>query len=88
MASEKWAIPVDVMLKGVATFKRCYEENERELSPMIVNVACRALTMVEQFIKESPIVAAMEVVRCKECKHCDPENFSMRSPYGYHFSFP
>lgn len=63
MANEKRLIYVNTMLKGIATFKRCYEENEKELSPMIVNVACRALSMVEKFVKETPTVDAVEVVR-------------------------
>ena len=25
-------------------------------------------------LREAPTVDAVEVVRCRECKHCDPEN--------------
>lgn len=28
----------------------------------------------EEIIKNAPTVDAVEVVRCRECKHCDPEN--------------
>ena len=26
-------------------------------------------------VEEMPTVDAVEVVRCRECKHCDPENY-------------
>ena len=26
-------------------------------------------------LREAPTVDAVEVVRCRECKHCDPENY-------------
>ena len=26
-------------------------------------------------VEESPTVDAVPVVRCKDCKHCDPENY-------------
>lgn len=62
MANEKRLIRVDVILKGIETFKRCYEENEKELTPVIVKAAFTALSMVEQFAKETPTVDAVEVV--------------------------
>ena len=62
MANEKRLIPIDTIFEGIKAFKCCYEENEKELSPLVVNVACRALTMVEQFVKETPTVDAVEVV--------------------------
>lgn len=29
---------------------------------------------IQQAVDEQPTVDAVEVVRCRECKHCDPEN--------------
>ena len=29
----------------------------------------------KEFIDEAPIIDAVPVVRCRECKHCDPENY-------------
>ena len=29
----------------------------------------------KDLINEMPTVDAVEVVRCKDCKHCDPENY-------------
>ena len=29
----------------------------------------------EEIIKNAPTVDAVEVVRCMDCKHCDPENY-------------
>lgn len=31
-------------------------------------------------VEESPTVDAVEVVRCWECKHCDPENYHCDHP--------
>ena len=33
-------------------------------------------------IMEEPAVDAVEVVRCKDCKHCDPENYHCDHPMG------
>lgn len=33
-------------------------------------------------IAEAPTVDAVEVVRCRECKHCDPENGHCDHPMG------
>lgn len=29
---------------------------------------------IQQAVDEQPTIDAVEVVRCRECKHCDPEN--------------
>lgn len=31
-------------------------------------------------LREAPTVDAVEVVRCRECKHCDPENHHCDHP--------
>ena len=33
-------------------------------------------------LREAPTVDAVEVVRCRECKHCDPENYHCDHPMG------
>ena len=33
-------------------------------------------------IMEEPAVDAVEVVQCKDCKHCDPENYHCDHPMG------
>lgn len=33
-------------------------------------------------IADAPTVDAVEVVRCRECKHCDPENYHCDHPMG------
>lgn len=33
-------------------------------------------------IRKRPTVDAVEVVRCRECKHCDPENYHCDHPMG------
>ena len=34
------------------------------------------------FIKKHPTINAVTVVRCRECKHCDPENYHCDHPMG------
>ena len=34
------------------------------------------------FAKEMQTVDAVEVVRCMDCKHCDPENYHCDHPMG------
>ena len=33
-------------------------------------------------VMNAPAVDAVEVVRCRECKHCDPENYHCDHPMG------
>ena len=33
-------------------------------------------------LREAPTVDVVEVVRCWECKHCDPENYHCDHPMG------
>ena len=33
-------------------------------------------------VEEMPTVDAVPVVRCRECKHCDPENYHCDHPMG------
>ena len=33
-------------------------------------------------IEKAPTIDAVPVVRCRECKHCDPENYHCDHPMG------
>ena len=33
-------------------------------------------------LREAPTVDAVEVVRCRDCKNCDPENYHCDHPMG------
>lgn len=35
---------------------------------------------IQQAVDEQPTVDAVEVIRCRECKHCDPENHHCDNP--------
>ena len=36
----------------------------------------------DHFISNTPTIDAVPVVRCRECKHCDPENYHCDHPMG------
>lgn len=54
-------IAIDTLLIGIKTFKECYREREKELSPVLVDVACHALNMFEDYMKRLPLIDASEV---------------------------
>ena len=35
---------------------------------------------IQQAVDEQPTVDAVPVIRCRECKHCDPENYHCDHP--------
>ena len=35
-----------------------------------------------RFLKKQPTVDAVPVVRCRDCQHCDPENYHCDHPMG------
>ena len=37
---------------------------------------------VTNSIQNAPTIDAVPVVRCRECKHCDPENYHCDHPMG------
>lgn len=39
-------------------------------------------TYATLILREAPTVDAVPVVRCRECKHCDPENYHCDHPIG------
>lgn len=62
MASEKRLIDANAFLKDILTAgigKTIIEYSESDIGYMI---------------RKRPTVDAVEVVRCRDCNHCDPEN--------------
>ena len=56
---------------------RIYQE---VLCPHVSCVDCSLLMndgncRFETMIREAPTIDAVPIVRCRECKHCDPENY-------------
>ena len=43
---------------------------------------CYSEVDVVNLLLHAPTVDAVEVVRCWECKHCDPENYHCDHPMG------
>ena len=41
-----------------------------------------SLPCEECVVNDAPTVDAVPVVRCRECKHCDPENYHCDHPMG------
>ena len=41
-----------------------------------------AASMAQRVIDRQPTIDAVPVVRCRECKHCDPENYHCDHPLG------
>ena len=37
---------------------------------------------IQQAVDEQPTIDAVPVVRCRECNHCDPENYHCDHPMG------
>lgn len=72
MALEAKMIPVEVMLTGIETFKNCYNENKNTITPTMFETAIHTLKMVEEFVRKCQAFDAVEVVRCKDCKHWQP----------------
>ena len=62
MGNRTEMIPVEVMLTGIDTFKKCYEENRTTITPSMFETAMRTLIMVEEFVKRTPAIYATEIV--------------------------
>ncbi len=70
MANEKRLIDANAFLEDILTAgigKTIVEYSESDIGYMI---------------RKRPTVDAVEVVRCWECKHCDPENHHCDHPMG------
>jgi hypothetical protein len=57
MATEKRLIDVDVLIAG---YRECVEHDRHEYIPP---------AMIVEDLESQPLVDAVEVVRCKDCKH-------------------
>ena len=75
MATEEQMIGVDDILLGIETFRKCYKENA-ELYPIAAG-AFGAFLLVEEFVKRSRTVKAVEVVHGQWERHLAPytENY-------------
>lgn len=70
MENEKRLIDANAFLKDILTAgigKTIIEYSESDIGYMI---------------RKRPTVEAVEVVRCMDCKHCDPENYHCDHPMG------
>ncbi len=75
----------------MATEKRLIDANalkERAIRVSTVKEHCYMKAVGTHEIDKAPTVDAVEVVRCKDCKHCDPENYHCDHPMGTSFPFP
>ena len=61
-------------------FLKRYTERERNRN--LVFAACEIKQDFADMISNFQTVDAVEVVRCRECKHCDPENYHCDHPMG------
>ena len=43
---------------------------------------CAGWNGLIELIEKAPTIDAVPVVRCQECKHCDPENYHCDHPMG------
>ena len=69
-SNEKRLIDANAFMKDILTAgigKTIIEYSESDIGYMI---------------RKRPTVDAVEVVRCLECKHCDPENYHCDHPMG------
>ena len=70
MSEEKRLIDANAFIKDILSAgigKTIIEYSESDIGYMI---------------RKRPTVDAVEVVRCRECKHCDPENGHCDHPMG------
>ena len=59
------------------------------MRPIDADFACKgcirygtSLSCEECVVNDAPTVDAVPVVRCRECNHCDPENYHCDHPMG------
>ena len=43
---------------------------------------CAGWNSLIELIEKAPTIDAVPVVRCRDCKHCDPENYHCDHPMG------
>ena len=59
-------------------FLKRYTERERNRN--LVFAACEIKQDFADMISDFQTVDAVPVIRCRECKHCDPENYHCDHP--------
>ena len=74
-SSKKRLIDADALLNE---FLKRYTGRERNRN--LVFAACEIKQDFADMISDFQTVDAVEVVRCRECKHCDPENYHCDHP--------
>ena len=81
MANEKRLIDANALVDGIE--KRYCEPCKAE-GKDYHEVACRACWVDDMRIEieDAPTVDAVEVVRCKDCRHCTPDE-NILGAYGY-----
>ena len=64
------------LIDGDALIEKFNEKVDMEECLIDARTAERFVTFcaLADAVEEMPTVDAVEVVRCRECKHCDPEN--------------
>ena len=55
-------------------------DKSNELTP--VSEVREYIKRQKAFLDKFPTIDAVSVVRCRECKHCDPENYHCDHPMG------
>ena len=56
-------------------------QHEYRLAPKQGSIDYGMFTLgIQQAVDEQPTVDAVPVIRCRECKHCDPENYHCDHP--------
>lgn len=73
-ASEKRLIDADALMDVI-------RQHEYRLATKQGSIDYGMFTLgIQQAVDEQPTVDAVEVIRCRECKHCDPENHHCDHP--------
>ena len=74
MANEKRLIDANALMDVI-------RQHEYRLATKQGSIDYGMFTLgIQQAVDEQPTVDAVEVVRCRECKHCDPENHHCDHP--------
>ena len=71
MATEKRLIDANAFKVFLENVRQCCLEEDTFSSDFAAQVI---ETVQDEYLTNAPTVDAVEVVRCKDCKYCDPEN--------------
>lgn len=73
MANEKRLIDANLMALNES---EAYMSAQTKIeSPITLGLNSVVHRKIQQLIADTPTVDAVEVVRCRDCIHCDPENY-------------